>query len=346
MPHRFKEQHRSHFKTLSVLGLPKASRSAARLIVSLIVLAVFALLFLPWIQTSHGTGNITALSPDDRAQHINALVPGRIKHWHVHDGSMIKKGDPIVEIIDNDSQLIERLQAERNALKQGYDVAKIAAETAAIDYRRQEDLLKGGLSARREFEEAKIKYKSYLALESKALAELNQAEVKLSRQSTQTLYAPRDGIIVRIIAGDIATTVKEGQHVATFVPSDVEPVAEIFVSGLDAPLVQPGRKVRLQFEGWPSVQFSGWPAVAVGTFGGVVKVVDPSVSANGRFRVLVAPDPEDQPWPDSRFLRFGAQVKGWVLLDTVRLGYEMWRQLNNFPPQYVDVPTTQEPASQ
>ncbi len=344
MPDRFKEQHRDRFRTLASLGLPSASKFAARMVIWLIIVAVLALLFLPWIQTSHGTGSITALSPDDRAQHINALVSGRIKHWHVRDGSMIKKGDPIVEIIDNDSQLIDRLKAERDAVKQGYEIAKIASETALLDYRRKEELLKSGLSARREFEEAKIKYKSYLSSEAKALAELNQTEVKLSRQSTQTLYAPRDGIIVRIIAGDIATTVKEGQHVATFVPSDVEPVAEIFVSGLDAPLVRPGRKVRLQFEGWPSVQFSGWPAVAVGTFGGIVKVVDPSVSENGRFRVLVAPDPQEQPWPDSHFLRFGAQAKGWVLLDTVRLGYEMWRQLNNFPPQYVKAPMTGEPT--
>lgn len=342
MPQRFTKAHREGFKTLLSLAMPKASRMGARLLMALIATVAMALVFMPWIQTSAGTGTITALSPDDRAQHINALVPGRIKHWYVRDGSLIKQGDPIVEIIDNDSQLIERLNAERNALRQNYEVAKIAAETSLLDYRRKEELLKNGLSARREYEESKIKYKSYLASEAKALAELNQAEVKLSRQSTQILRAPRDGIIVRIIAGDIATTVKEGQHVATFVPSGVDPVAEIFVTGLDAPLIQPGRKVRLQFEGWPSVQFSGWPSVAIGTFGGIVKVVDPAVSPNGRFRVLVVQDPQDQPWPDSRFLRFGAQVKGWVLLDTVRLGYEMWRQLNNFPPQYVDMPVMPE----
>jgi hypothetical protein len=25
-------------------------------------------------------------------------------------------------------------------------------------------------------------------------------------------------------------------------------------------------------------------------------------------------------------------VKGWVLLDTVPLGFELWRQFNGFPP--------------
>jgi len=41
---------------------------------------------------------------------------------------------------------------------------------------------------------------------------------------------------------------------------------------------------------------------------------------------------------DDRFLRFGAQVNGWVLLDTVSIGFELWRQLNNFPPRYPDGP--------
>ena len=59
---------------------------------------------------------------------------------------------------------------------------------------------------------------------------------------------------------------------------------------------------------------------------------------DGRFRVLVT-EPEtiseaDEPWPDDGFVRFGAAAQGWVLLETVPLGYELWRQLNNFPPRY------------
>ena len=87
------------------------------------------------------------------------------------------------------------------------------------------------------------------------------------------------------------------------------------------------------FEGWPAVQFGGWPEVAVGTFGAVVSTVDPVVSSNGRFRVLLVPDPDDAPWPSNAYLRFGAQARGWILLDTVSVGYELWRRLNGFPPE-------------
>ena len=110
-------------------------------------------------------------------------------------------------------------------------------------------------------------------------------------------------------------------------------VAEIWVSGNDAPLISVGRQVRLQFEGWPAVQFTGWPSVAVGTFGGKVSNVDAAAgNSKNQFRVLVVPDEVSPPWPSTKFLRQGTRANGWMLLDQVGLGYEAWRRLNGFPP--------------
>ena len=172
---------------------------------------------------------------------------------------------------------------------------------------------------------------------AQAAADLNKVEVQLARQATQTVRAPRDGYVLHIAAGGISTYVKEGDVLATFVPENVKQAVELYVNGLDIPLIHPGRKVRLMFEGWPSVQFSGWPSVAIGTFAGEVAVVDTSVSPNGKFRVIVT-ETADEPWPDSRFLRIGAQAKGWVLLNRVSVGYELWRKMNNFPPAYDQPP--------
>ena len=100
-------------------------------------------------------------------------------------------------------------------------------------------------------------------------------------------------------------------------------------------IVRVGAPVRIQFEGWPVIQVSGWPSKAVGTFAGRVVAIDASAQANGRFRILVEEDKDWQsPWPDQRFVRFGSKARGWVLLDTVSVGYEIWRQLNNFPPNF------------
>jgi hypothetical protein len=95
--------------------------------------------------------------------------------------------------------------------------------------------------------------------------------------------------------------------------------------------------VRLQFDGWPALQFSGWPRAAVGTFGGVVAVVDRVSAPDGTFRVLVSPDPADEPWPAA--LRQGSGVLAWAMLDEVRLGYELWRRANGFPQSLATSPT-------
>jgi multidrug resistance efflux pump len=169
--------------------------------------------------------------------------------------------------------------------------------------------------------------------------ELTEAQTRLERQKTQVVVAPRDGRVLRIAAAASADLLKQGEPLLDLVPYTDRLGVELWVRGNDVPLIEPGRKVRLQFEGWPAVQFAGWPSVAVGTFGGEVMLVDAQDDGRGNFRILVRADPEDQPWPDLRYLRQGVRTNGWVLLDDVRLGYEIWRQLNGFPPA-VDPPAS------
>jgi multidrug resistance efflux pump len=334
----------AHFPALQRLTVPRITSTVGRILATFMLLLVAFLFLTPWVQTSSGVGKITAFYPADRVQTINALVKGRINTWHVRDGSHVKAGEPIAEIIDNDPQLMLRLTSERDAMQHKYESTKLAVETAEVNYKRQEMLHAKGLSARKEYEQAHIRFKELNATMAQAAADLNKVEVQLARQATQTVRAPRDGYVLHIAAGGISTYVKEGDVLATFVPENVKQAVELYVNGLDIPLIQPGRKVRLMFEGWPSVQFSGWPSVAVGTFAGEVAVVDASVSPNGKFRVVVTETP-DEPWPDSRFLRIGAQAKGWVLLNRVSVGYELWRKMNNFPPTY-DQPLQTQGAQQ
>jgi membrane fusion protein, adhesin transport system len=111
--------------------------------------------------------------------------------------------------------------------------------------------------------------------------------------------------------------------------------AEIWVAGNDVNLIRRGATTRLQFEGWPAFQFSGWPSLAVGTFPARVSFVDSATTDDkGRFRVVVVPEREDQ-WPSVEYLRQGTRVSGWVILGKVKLGYELWRQFNGFPPEWI-----------
>lgn len=327
------EKHQSSFSTLEAQRTPKVMKVISWIIVTGVVAITVFLSVVPWVQTTAGWGNITALNPNDRLQEINALVPGRIQEWYVRDGSHVEVGDPIVRVADIDPQLIERLTAERTQVVAKLEASKTAQQTAEIDMKRTKDLFDQGLASSREYEQARIRVEELRSRVAEAAAELTRVDVNLSRQSVQIVRAPRDGVILRVNAGDAATFVRAGDVVATFVPDNAERAVEMFVDGRDVALVRAGAPVRLQFEGWPAVQFSGWPSLAVGTFSGIVNAVDPSAQTQGRFRVLVTEDPEaDPPWPEERFVRFGSKARGWVLLETVPVGYEVWRQLNNFPP--------------
>jgi multidrug efflux pump subunit AcrA (membrane-fusion protein) len=161
---------------------------------------------------------------------------------------------------------------------------------------------------------------------------LAKLEVDIARQEAQIIRAPIDGTILKVVGRLGGEQVTRGEVLALLVPQTSDRAVELYVDGNDAALITPGSEVRLQFEGWPAVQFSGWPSVAVGTFGGRVAFVDPADDGRGDFRVVVIPDAEDGPWPAPSYLRQGVLAKGWVLLNQVRLGFEVWRQFNGFPP--------------
>jgi multidrug resistance efflux pump len=191
-------------------------------------------------------------------------------------------------------------------------------------------------------DDARASEASALAEEASSAAELARLDVRLARQSTMELKAPVEGTVLRLLSGQGNSFVKAGDPLVVLVPDTTERAVELWVSGNDLPLLSDGRAVRLQFEGWPAVQFTGWPSVAVGTFGGTVALIDSADDGNGRFRILVRPDGAD-PWPSGLYLRQGVRVNGWVLLDQVKLGYELWRRFNAFPPT-VKPPTAEKGA--
>lgn len=173
-----------------------------------------------------------------------------------------------------------------------------------------------------------------------SLLKLQSEVAKLqTRQGLYVLRAPQTGYVVKALKQGLGEQVKEQEPIVTIMPRDPSQAVELYVSANDVPLLQRGFPVRLQFDGWPALQFSGWPSIAVGTFGGRIQVVDYTASSNGLYRVLVVPDStEREQWPDIHKLRQGSGVYGWALLNEVPVWYEIWRQLNGFPPALPGVP--------
>jgi multidrug efflux pump subunit AcrA (membrane-fusion protein) len=327
---KLKWDHLSLDAIIKLHDAPEVARFGARILVMFVMFITLMLILLPWQQTSNGSGKVIAFSPDKRLQNISAPFSGRIKTWYVREGQALKKGDPILEIVDMDPMLLERLKIELDAAKKQYEAADAVAKTSELDSVRQKQLFDKGISSRKDYENALIALKNAQSAEAGALAALTQAESRYMRQSNQVIRAPEDGLVLKLKAGAGTAVVSEGESIAEFVPEGGDLAVQIYIQGMDLPLVRPGAHVRLQFEGWPAIQFSGWPSVAVGTFGGVVNIVDPSANKEGKFRVIVVKDQEN--WPETRFIRQGTRVNAWILLNNVPLGFELWRQFNGFPP--------------
>ncbi len=128
---------------------------------------------------------------------------------------------------------------------------------------------------------------------------------------------------------------KEGEELVSIMPAVYDLAVSMYVRPMDLPLIQKGQKIRFLFDGWPTIVFSGWPNLSYGTFGGEIVAVDNFISDNGKYRILVAPDPNDVDWPDG--LRVGSGADGMALLNDVPIWYELWRRLNGFPPDYYGV---------
>lgn len=249
-----------------------------------------------------------------------AVQTGRLQR--LLDDGLVSKRD--FEVAERDGIVARRslnsAQAALNAAQAEQSAAE--AEIGRIRADAQARIDSAGASANKTQSELEDSRSSLL-----------KSEIDLSRQQSQVVKAPRDGSILRLVANPQSDIVKQGDPLLVLVPDTDIKAVELWVNGNDAVLIMPGRHARLQFEGWPAVQFAGWTELAVGTFGGTVAFVDSTDDGKGKFRVLIIPDPSDRRWPSERFLRQGVRVNGWVILNRVTMAYELWRQLNAFPPQ-------------
>ena len=134
-------------------------------------------------------------------------------------------------------------------------------------------------------------------------AEVSKMQVDLANYTVRAgnyyVTAPQQGYITKAVVTGIGETVKEGDDLVSVMPARFDLAVELYVRPMDMPLINKGQKVRFVFDGWPSIVFSGWPNTSYGTFGGQVAAIDNFISPNGKYRILVSPSPDEQPWPDA-----------------------------------------------
>lgn len=200
------------------------------------------------------------------------------------------------------------------------------------------------------YQEKLAKVKSEKATASSLQFEAEGAVAKLKntlanykqRQALQYITAPQKGYINKALKGGLGETFKEGDKLVSIMPEDYLIAVETYIRPIDMPLIKIGETARVEFDGWPAIVFSGWPNVSYGTYGAKVVAIENYISDNDLYRILLAPDPEDNPWPEQ--VRIGSGARTIALLGKVPVWYEIWRQLNGFPPQYYTIEPTNPSA--
>lgn len=217
------------------------------------------------------------------------------------------------------------ISAENKLLTSQNEVINAEVENLSIEAQYRDDI-------------AKAESEKFTALSSMydAEATVTKLQNQFMNYSVRTgfyyIRAPLDGYVTKAIQSGIGETIKEGTAIVSIMPAKYSLAVELYVAPIDLPLIDKGQHVRIQFDGWPAIIFSGWPNTSYGTYGGEVFAIDNFISDNGKFRVLVAPDEADHPWPNA--LRVGGGTKNMLLLKEVPVWYELWRQINGFPPDY------------
>ncbi|MFC2176498.1 HlyD family secretion protein [Bacteroidota bacterium] len=243
-------------------------------------------------------------------------------------------------LYDKGLKSLTELENKRNSMRKA-QAEMIAGENKLLTARNElinAEVELISIQAQYRDDVAKAESEKYTAMSSMYDAEAvvtklqNQYMNYSVRSGLYYIRAPQDGYITKAIQSGIGETIKDGSPILSIMPSKYDLAVAMYVNPIDLPLLEKGEPVRIQFDGWPAIVFSGWPNTSYGTYGGKVYAIDNFISDNGKFRVLVAPDEEDHEWPKA--LRVGAGTTNMLLLKDVPIWYELWRQINGFPPDY------------
>lgn len=292
-----------------------------------------------------------------REQAMNRLEQARLSI--MSDSIMLEAEKVNLTVADRQYERMEKLYEEglksltdletRKIRQQEAQAKKISAENRLLSSRN--DLLTAQIELNaidNDFRDrlAKVNADRYSALSDQydAEATVTKLENQLSNYTVRSgmyyVLAPQSGYITKAIQVGIGETIKEGAEIISIMPQDYSLAVEMYVAPIDLPLVKVGNKIRFIFDGWPAIIFSGWPQLSNGTFGGMVYAIDNFTSDNHRYRILVVPDPDEEPWPDA--LRLGSGAEGIALLNDVPIWYEIWRQMNGFPPDFYSIKESAE----
>jgi len=149
-------------------------------------------MLLPWQQNITANGQVTAFSASERIQNIDAPVSGMINKWYIEEGSVVKKGDILLEISDIDPMFKDRLEFQRNNLE-----TKLSAKRRELEaYKIQKQSLISSRDAKIAAAKFKLDVANQKILASSESVSANEATFDAAEFQAQRLdRLLKDGLV-------------------------------------------------------------------------------------------------------------------------------------------------------
>jgi len=105
--------------TIHLVQSTRFARRLANLLLIGLVASILGMTFLPWQQTSRGTGQVVAYAPQERQQSVTAPIRGVVAQIAdgLVEGSVVKKGDFLLEIQPFAADMVEQLNGQLAELR-------------------------------------------------------------------------------------------------------------------------------------------------------------------------------------------------------------------------------------
>lgn len=177
----------NHSATLHLVQSSRFARRFARLLLLGMVVSICGMAFLPWQQTSRGSGEVIAYAPQERQQAIQAPVKGIVERIGkgLVEGSVVKKDDFILEIQPFAADQKMRLESQLNELDIKEQSANVKAEAYGQNVAGFTEALEFTVNAAEEMvESAEAKLESKQNLVAAYTAKELQARLNLERQKS------------------------------------------------------------------------------------------------------------------------------------------------------------------
>ena len=259
-------------KDLDKKNKPKKRFIIAIISVLLLLLALYAYWAKGFVSTDDAYVETTTVQ-------VSPKVSGQLVKVLVDDNQVVKKGDLIAVIEDNDykikvAQATARynraLQNQKNA-KANHNAVQTQIDVAQVDYERYKTSYEAGAVSKQQYDIAKARYdeaKAKLTNTTEALmtsdgvsvADAEIAELKAIKDQAElylsytNIYAPQDGTVTSKRAS-VGMMVQPGTPLLTIVPHEVWVVANYKEIQLENMKV--GQNVDIKIDAYPREKFSG-----------------------------------------------------------------------------------------